>query len=192
MHSFYFFINPVIFRHRIPPGVFSRLQRQGCWCRLCGVKYNRFVNLLLTILRAGMGVFFLITALGKLGAMNETADFLTRSDILPAFFSFPLACLGLAMELVVAFCLLTRRSYRGATVWGVVMCGTFVLLYFQAWMRGLELSCNCLGPSHEITNYPFDTGMRLLLLGAMLLLFWDSRRPAPTFMKLRKYEFDDC
>jgi len=25
----------------------------------------------------------------------------------------------------------------------------------------------------------------------MLLLFWDSRRPAPTFMKLRKYEFED-
>ena len=30
------------------------------------------------------------------------------------------------------------------------------------------------------------------VLGAMLLLFWDSRRPAPTFMKLRKYEFEDC
>ena len=57
--------------------------------------------------------------------------------------------------------------------------------------EGLELSCNCLGSLHEITNYPFDTGMRLLLLGAMLLLFWDSRRPAPTFMKLRKYEFED-
>ncbi len=110
---------------------------------------------------------------------------------MPEFFSIPLASIGLAMELVVAVCLLSKRSYRGATVWGVVMCGTFLLLYLQAWMRGLELSCNCLGSLHEITNYPFDTGMRLLLLGAMLLLFWDSRRPAPTFMKLRKYEFED-
>lgn len=169
----------------------SSLQREASWCRLDGVKYNRFVNLLLNILRLGMGAFFLVTALQKVGSMNETADFLTRSRILPAFFSFPLASIGLAMELVVAVCLLSKRSYRGATVWGVVMCGTFLLLYFQAWMRGLELSCNCLGSLHEITNYPFDTGMRLLLLGAMLLLFWDSRRPAPTFMKLRKYEFED-
>lgn len=155
------------------------------------MKYNRFVNLLLTILRVGLGVFFLATALMKVSGINETADFLTRSRILPAFVSFPLACVGLAMELVVGICLLTRRSYRGATVWGVVMCGTFLLLYLQAWVRGLELSCNCLGSMHEITDYPLDTGMRLLLLGAMLLLFWDSRRPAPTFMKLRKYEFED-
>ncbi len=156
------------------------------------MKYNRFVNLLLNILRLGLGGFFLLTALQKVMGMNEMADFLTRSRLLPAFFSFPLACLGLAMELVVAICLLSKRSYRGATVWGVVMCSTFVFLYAQAWLRGQELSCNCLGSTHEITNYPFDTSMRLLLLGGMLLLFWDSRRPAPTFMKLRKYEFDDC
>lgn len=155
------------------------------------MKYGRFINLLLTLLRVGLGVFFLFAALQKVAHMNEMVDFLTRSRILPAFFSFPMACIGLAMEIVVAVCLLSKRSYRGATVWGVVMCGTFLLLYFQAWMRGLELSCNCLGSMHEITNYPFDTGMRLLLLGGMLLLFWDSRRPAPTFMKLRKYEFED-
>jgi uncharacterized membrane protein YphA (DoxX/SURF4 family) len=156
------------------------------------MKNGRFINFLLLLLRLGLGGFFLLTGLQKLAGMDEMADFLTRSRILPGFFSMPLACIGLAMELVVAVCLLTRRSYRGATVWGVVMCSVFLLLYFQGWMRGLELSCNCLGSSHEITNYPFDTGMRLLLLGAMLLLFWDSRRPAPTFMKLRKYEFEDC
>lgn len=156
------------------------------------MKNGRFINFLLLLLRLGLGGFFLLTGLQKLARMDEMADFLTRSRILPAFFSMPLACIGLAMELVVAVCLLTRRSYRGATVWGVVMCSIFLLLYFQGWMRGLELSCNCLGSSHTITDYPFDTGMRLLLLGAMLLLFWDSRRPAPTFMKLRKYEFEDC
>lgn len=156
------------------------------------MKNGRFINFLLLLLRLGLGGFFLLTGLQKLAGMDEMADFLTRSRILPAFFSMPLACIGLAMELVVAVCLLTRHSYRGATVWGVVMCSIFLLLYFQGWMRGLELSCNCLGSSHTITDYPFDTGMRLLLLGAMLLLFWDSRRPAPTFMKLRKYEFEDC
>ena len=155
------------------------------------MKYNRFVNLLLSILRVALGIFFLLTALQKVAGINEMADFLTRSRLLPAICSFPLACIGLAMELVVAVCLLSKRQYRGATVWGVVMCSVFVLLYMQAWARRLELSCNCLGSLHEITNYPFDTGMRILLLGGMLLLLWDSRRPAPTFMKLRKYEFED-
>lgn len=167
------------------------LQHEPFWCRLRHVKYNRFVNLLLTTLRVGLGIFFLFTGVQKIAGMNEMVDFLTRSRLLPEFFSFPLACIGLAMELVVAVCLLCKRSYRGATVWGVMMCGVFVLLYLQGWIRGLELSCNCLGSSHEITNYPFDTGMRILLLGAMLLLLWDSRRPAPTFMKLRKYKFED-
>ena len=167
------------------------MQRWSGWCRLACVKYNRFVNLLLSILRVALGIFFLLTALQKVAGINEMADFLTRSRLLPAICSFPLACIGLAMELVVAVCLLSKRQYRGATVWGVVMCSVFVLLYLQAWARGLELSCNCLGSLHEITNYPFDTGMRILLLGGMLLLLWDSRRPAPTFMKLRKYEFED-
>lgn len=164
---------------------------RGQWCRLHGVKYNRYVNLLLDILRVGMGIFFLFTGLQKIAGVNEMVDFLTRSRILPGFFSFPLACIGLSMELVVAFCLLAKRQYRGATAWGVAMCSIFLLLYIQAWMRGLQLSCNCLGSTHEITNYPFDTCMRLLLLGGMLLLFWDSRRPARTFMKLRKYKFED-
>ena len=170
----------------------SSLQEKKVWCKLARMKNGRFINTLMAIMRVGLGAFFLITGLQKITSMNETADFLTRSSILPAFFSMPLACIGIAMELVVAVCLLCKRSYRGATVWGIVMCSTFLLLYFQAWMRGLELSCNCLGSTHEITNYPFDTSMRLLLLGAMLLLFWDSRRPAPTFMKLRKYKFEDC
>ena len=56
------------------------------------------------------------------------------------------------------------------------MCSVFFFLYAQAWARGLELSCNCTGSLHEIVNYPLDTSMRLLLLGAMILLMWDTRR----------------
>lgn len=118
----------------------------------------------------------MITGVLKVGDLAETAEFLTRSRLLPEFFSMPLACIGVAMELVVAVCLIIRRSYRGAALWGTVMCSVFLLLYMQAWARGLELSCNCTGTTHEIVNYPLDTSMRLLLVGAMLLLMWDSRR----------------
>ena len=157
------------------------------------MKYNRFVNILLTILRLGIGGFFLLTAVQKIGSMNEMVDFLTRSRILPAFFSFPLACIGLSMELVVAVCLIFCISYRGAAMWGSVMTGVFLVLYAQAWARGLSLSCNCMGSTHEIVNYPQDTGVRLLLVGAMLLLVWDSRRreSLPT-RKPRKFDFSDA
>ena len=57
-----------------------------------------------------------------------------------------------------------------------VMAGVFFLLFAQAWARGLELSCACSGSNHQITDYPMETGARLLLLAAMLLLLWDSRR----------------
>ena len=66
------------------------------------MKNGRFINLLLALLRLGLGVFFLITGVQKIAGIHEMADFLTRSRILPAVCSLPLACLGLAMELVVA------------------------------------------------------------------------------------------
>ena len=78
-------------------------------------------------------------------------------------------------------------------MWGSVMTGVFLVLYAQAWARGLSLSCNCMGSTHEIVNYPQDTGVRLLLVGAMLLLVWDSRRreSLPT-RKPRKFDFSDA
>ena len=148
--------------------------------------------LLLTfLLRVGMGLFFLITGLLKISSLDETAEFLTRSRILPALLSMPLACTGVAMELVVGACLLARAAYRGAALWGCIMTSVFLVLYIQAWARGLELSCNCLGSTHEIVNYPLDTGMRALLLGAMLLLVWDSRQPNTLLWKFRRFDFSD-
>lgn len=155
------------------------------------MRNNRYIILLLALLRLGLGLFFLYTALAKVPNLGETADFLSRSHLLPDFFSLPIACIGVGMELVVAVCLVLRRSYRGATVWGAVMCGVFLLLYIQAWARGLELSCNCTGATHDIVNYPLDTGLRVILLGAMVLLIWDSRtNNAPR--KVRRFDFSQA
>ena len=157
------------------------------------MRNSRAIDILLNLLRVGLGIFFLVTGVLKIGELGQTAEFLTRSDVLPEFFSLPLASLGIAMELVVAVCMIFRLSYRGATLWGVVMTGVFLALYAQAWARGLSLSCNCMGSAHEIVNYPQDTGVRLLLLGAMLLLVWDSRRRITlSARKPRKLDFSDA
>lgn len=151
----------------------------------------RILQLLIFLLRVGLGIFFITTALLKVAHLDETAEFLTRSKLLPEFFSMPLACIGVAMELIVGICLLLRLMYRGATLWGSIMTSVFALLYAQAWARGLELSCNCLGSSHTIVNYPLDTSMRLLLLGGMLLLIRDSKQNSSALWKFRKLDFSD-
>ncbi len=144
------------------------------------------------LLRVGMGLFFLITGVQKIGDLGETSQFLLRSRLLlPEWACMPIACIGVAMELVVAVCLLTRAFYRGAAAWGVVMTSVYLFLYAQAWARGLELSCNCLGSTHEIVDYPLDTGMRLLFLGAMLLIVWDSRRNTFSLSTQRKLDFSE-
>lgn len=155
------------------------------------VRKFSYINLFLALLRIGLGGFFLVTGILKVSSLGETADFLTHSRLLPEFFSMPLACIGVAMELVVAVCLLIRRYYRGAAAWGLVMTGVFLFLYAQAWIRGLELSCNCAGFTHEISDYPADTGLRLLLVGGMLLLVWDSRRNDSFMWKVKPLDFSE-
>ncbi len=132
----------------------------------------------LSLLRIGLGAFFIINSITKFtpDALGDNAAFLTNSRLLPEAFSMPLTCIGIMMELVVGVCLIARIDYRGSALWGTVMAGVFFLLFAQAWARGLELSCACSGSNHQITDYPMETGARLLLLAAMLLLLWDSRR----------------
>ncbi len=146
----------------------------------------------MSLLRIGMGLFFLATGLQKISGLDETAQFLIRSQLfLPEIVALPLACTGVAMELVVGACLLGRFHYRGAAAWGIIMCSVFLLLYAQAWARGLTLSCNCLGSTHAIDNYPLDTGMRFLLLGAMTLILWDSRQETFSFGGTRRLDVSE-
>lgn len=150
---------------------------------------------LLMLLRMGLGLFFIINSILKFSPkpMGDNALFLTECDILPEYFSMPLTCIGTMMELVVGVCLLLRKNYRGAALWGTVMTGVFFLLYAQAWARGLDLSCACTGDTKPIVNYPMDTGLRLLLLGSMLLLVWDSRSNDNTrHKKAPKFDFSDA
>ena len=156
-----------------------------------GVRGETESHWMTMLLRVGMGLFFLVVGVLKVGQVADTANFILRSNVLPERCSMPLACLGIAMELVVAVCLLLKRHYRGATLWGTVMCGVFVFFYVQGWARGLELSCNCLGTAHEIVNYPADTVLRIMLLGAMLLLYWDAQRSAFALPHGRRFRFPD-
>lgn len=155
------------------------------------MKNSRFVTVLLTLLRVGLGVFFLYTGVLKIADLGTTAQFMTASRLLPELFSMPVACVGVAMELVVGACLVLRCQYRGAALWGIVMTVVFVFLYSQAWARGLDLTCNCMGSGHQLDNYPLDIGIRLLLMGGMCLLYWEAcTNELPPFPG-KKLDFSD-
>lgn len=146
--------------------------------------------LLLTLLRIGFGSFFIVTGTLKIPQLDVTAEFLTRSRLLPEFCSLPLASLGVAMEIIVGICLLLRKAYMGAAFWGGIMTLIFFLLYMQAWIRGQDLTCNCVGAAHHIVNYPLDTGLRLLLLVGMSALIWDALQKRTDIWKFRALEFE--
>ncbi len=143
------------------------------------------------LLRTGLGLFFAVTAVLKIPQLDQTADFLTRSRLLPEQYSLPLACVGVGMELLVGICFVLRKTYRAAALWGGVMTAVFLFLYVQGWVRGLELSCNCLGTQHMIINYPLDTTLRVLLFVGVMILIWDSRHRQTSLWKFRSLDFSD-
>ncbi len=153
---------------------------------------SAILRLMLNLVRLSLGVFFLYTSVAKIPDLPTTALFLTRSHIFPESASMPLACIGVAMEFIVGFCFLFRCSYFAASIWSLVMSSTFIALFVQAWIRNLDLSCNCTGTTAEIANYPLEVGYRLLLAGACLITIWDAYRLYAIAQKGKPLDFSEA
>lgn len=135
---------------------------------------NTLINISVGLLRIGLGIFFLIIGILKASKIDELQKDIEHFYVFPVSLAYPLACLGIAMELILAFCLLTKKYYQAGCLLGIGLSSSFILLFAQGWIRGLSLSCNCLGVHREITSYPFEIGWRILLLCAMCILFYLS------------------
>lgn len=125
-------------------------------------------------LRFPLGLFFLIVACMKSADVLKLQSDLANFDVFPADWTLSLAYIGIAMEMVLGLCLIGKCCYKMATLMGIALTSSFVAMFAQGWLRGLTLSCNCLGIEREVTSYPFEIGWRLALLGLMLLLAWIS------------------
>ncbi len=153
---------------------------------------SAILRLMLNLVRLSLGVFFLYTSIAKVPDLPTTALFLTRSNIFPESASMPLACIGVAMEFVVGFCILFRCCYFATSLWSLVMTSSFIALFVQAWIRGLDLSCNCTGVTEHIANYPLEVGYRLLLAGACLITLWDAYRLSLIAKKGKPLDFSEA
>lgn len=151
----------------------------------------QFFQLAMRILSIGLGIFFIIIGLMKLLQLDLLRADIVRFQMFPDGWEWGIAPLGVACELVIGCCLVFRKMYAAATIAGSLMCLLFVTIFVQGWIRGLPLSCACLGVERVVGNYPLEIFWRLLLLGGMLLLVWDSRRQNRLFNKVVRLDFRD-
>jgi Methylamine utilisation protein MauE. len=143
------------------------------------------------LLRVGMGGFFLFVAGRKLLHLDQLQATIDRFSIFPEAWGHPLASLGVACEIVVGLGLLFRRTCAGAALLGSALTFTFVALFVQGWIRGLSLSCNCIGVEREVTSYPFEVAWRLGLFALMLVILWNSCRKGKTYFNVTRLDFSE-
>lgn len=94
------------------------------------------------------GVIAGLLAAGGLAKAGDPAQFaveLTNYRLLPPSFSPALALYLPWLELVCALGLLSAALRRGAWLLAVALGFGFVVFVSSAWLRGLDLSCGCLG-----------------------------------------------
>lgn len=152
---------------------------------------EKIIYLFFWLLRVGLGVFFLIVGSMKAMKLDELTADIQHFDIVPAGCEWYMACLGVAMELAIGICFVFKRLYLAAAVAGCALTACFVAIFVQAWIRGLVLSCSCLGVAREATNYPFEVGWRLLLFLAMVLVFFNARKKDSPFSRPARLDFSD-
>ena len=151
----------------------------------------QLIHVFTKILGIGLGGFFIVVGLMKLFQLDLLRADIVRFEMFPEGWEWVIAPMGVGAELVVGFCLLFRKMYGAAAIAGSLMSLLFVTIFVQGWIRGLPLSCACLGVERVVESYPLEIFYRLLLLGAMLLLVWDSRRNSRLFSKVIRLDFRD-
>lgn len=76
-----------------------------------------------------------------------------------------LAAILPSIEIAVAICLVTSLWRTSASLLAAGMLTSFVAVQFVAWIRGLEISCGCFGPSAADTVGPATIARDAIVCG---------------------------
>ena len=131
------------------------------------------------LLRAGLGLFFLIVGVLKIRDLPAfTEDIFNYQILFPPYDAYAahlVAWLEILAGLVV---MIGRWGTRGALLLIAGLLFTFITALSIAAAKGLNINCGCFGYSEDPTNFPLHIGFNLALLLLTGFLFWRQILPA--------------
>ena len=135
----------------------------------------RLKEIVLALLRVGLGALFAWEALTKIPNMElfaeETANYrLLPAALVPAF----TVCL-LGVEILAGGLLVAGLAVRAAAAMTGLMLVAFIVALSQALLRGINLQCGCFGGT-ELATWGTVARDVVMLAGCLPLLLWGGGR----------------
>ncbi len=123
-----------------------------------------------------LGIIFIYASIDKISNPLDFSNLLDNYHIIPAVFSNMIALYLPWLEMMLGLCLVFGVLLEGVTVLTIVLYGLFILLLFQAVVRGIDVHCGCFSVTglQENTNLQLELVKRILedilLLGLSIVL----------------------
>ncbi len=119
-------------------------------CRGISVKFK---NILLNLIRIGLGIIFIYAAVPKILRPDEFADAINNYRILPVFLVNLMAICLPYVELLIGVFLIFGFRLKAVSFGSLVLMMIFIIAILSAWIRGINVNCGCFGKGEEIISY---------------------------------------
>jgi putative oxidoreductase len=127
------------------------------------------VNIVLALLRVGLGATFLYAALTKLPDMAAFAESIANYRLVPPALVPTVAAAVIGVEVTVGALLVSGRLARGAALVATSVLAVFTLGLSQALLRGIDLRCGCFGGTEPATWLTVLRDVAMLAAALVLL-----------------------
>lgn len=127
------------------------------------------MNIVLALLRVGLGATFLYAALTKLPDMAAFAESIANYRLVPPALVPTVAAGVIGVEVTVGALLVSGRLARGAALVTTSVLAVFTLGLSQALLRGIDLRCGCFGGTEPATWLTVLRDVAMLAAALVLL-----------------------
>lgn len=113
----------------------------------------KFKNILLNLIRIGLGIIFVYAAVPKILRPDEFADAINNYRILPVFLINLMAICLPYVELLIGIFLIFGFRLKAVSFGSLALMIIFIIAILSAWIRGIDVNCGCFGTGEEIISY---------------------------------------
>jgi uncharacterized membrane protein YphA (DoxX/SURF4 family) len=128
------------------------------------------MNLLLALLRIGLGGTFLYAAVTKLPDMSAFAESVANYRLVPPSLVPSVAAVVIGVEIALGALLVSGRLARGAALVATGILAVFTAGLSQALLRGIDLRCGCFGGTENATWLTVLRDAGMLAVALVLLV----------------------